>query len=55
MVVPPWRATVPLSGSSRPTTISSSVVLPTPLPPTNATRRPATSWKLMSWNNSVAP
>src|SRR5919201_2419251 len=39
------RVTVPRSGSWSPLMISSSVVLPAPLGPTMAIRRPATIWR----------
>jgi hypothetical protein len=55
MVVSAGRLTVPLSGSVRPTTISSRVVLPAPLPPMSATRRPGDNWSVTSVNSGEVP
>ena len=49
------RCTSPASASVMPRTISSSVVLPAPLPPTSAMRRPGESWNVTSRNSTRAP
>lgn len=49
------RATVPASAGWWPSTTSSSVVLPVPLGPTSAARRPATSENVTSSNSTRVP
>ena len=53
--VPLARLTVPVSGGSTPATIFSSVVLPVPLAPTKASRRPGRTWKATSENSVLGP